>query len=186
MQTQMVDFIAGQRDLQLARNQTSQPDGSLARSARPTACQCGCSQSRRPAPVAHISVQWRRLRGAIGSTSRLSVAAPPVVPGLAVPPQSPERDCNLSRSLLQLTFPSKYQLWPLAGLELKGSSANLTGPVRCHLAGRETRAGGGCLSTPAPTGSDAKWTVAPFNYPAATGASVLIGRGALAVRGGQQ
>lgn len=104
-----------------------------------------------PAPVAHISVQWRRLRGAIRSTSRFSVAAPPVVPGLAVPPpRSPERDCNLSRSLLQLTFPSKYQLWPLAGLELKGSSANLTGPVRCHLAGRETRAAGAVCLPPRP------------------------------------
>lgn len=64
---------------------------------------------------------------------------------------SPDLYCNLSRSLLQLTFPAKYQLWPPAGPELKGSSANLTGPVRCHLAGRAGGGGRGrgrlCLST---------------------------------------
>lgn len=66
-------------------------------------------------------------------------------------PCSPDLYCNLSRSLLQLTFPGKYQLWPPAGRELKGSSANLTGPVRCHLAGREGGRQGGTDSVCLPS-----------------------------------
>lgn len=125
-------------------------------------------QSRRP----ESGVQRRRPQGAIHLTSSFRVAAPLVAGGWECGeeggvgsrpsvrpslPASPDLYCNLSRSLLQLTFPAKYQLWPPAGPELKGSSANLTGPVRCHLAGRAASGWGWgrgrgrhCLSTSHP------------------------------------
>lgn len=103
-------------------------------------------------------------------------------------PWSPDLHCNLSRSLLQLTFPGKYQLWPPAGLELKGSSANLTGSVRYHLDGRRREPGQQkeCLSALMPASSHAKQTEFPFNYPAVGRVSMLIGQRLVKVYWGQQ
>lgn len=114
----------------------SQPDARLANKARKTLCRWSTSQMQHPlAGYPHQSTV-AMATGCNPFDQQFVFSSSPSGAHTGRP-CSPDLHCNLSRSLLQLTFPSKYQLWPLAGLELKGSSANLTGPVHCHLAGRE-------------------------------------------------
>lgn len=133
----------------------SQPDGRFW-----AAHQGGLRAAAAAAAAAPANHGGDRLQGVIHLTSSLRVAAPPVAgpTGLLI------SAAIWSRSLLQLTFPGKYQLWPLARLELKGSSANLTGPACHHLAGREGGRKRECLSTPPPSRGPPAHTPSRYDF----------------------